>query len=276
MGRLLRLGGHLGDRPMGHARGGRHGHRAHPPRHDAHAGAAAPPVGARRPDHDRRPALERAGHPLGRARRRGRVRAAILDLRGRPRPQGARRAARRGPRDAAARSGRGEPFYYEGEHYHAKRTDTMLPPAIVQQPRIPTWVVGVWPRPKSMRRVARYDGWIPNYAPPGAAGMDPLEQQRTYTPEIAAEAIAWIASERERLGLADRPVRRRAGGHHGRRRRVADAAVVRPWADAGVTWWLEADWYVPGRAGRGVRARPPACGSAAAVASSCRQARLDA
>ena len=27
--------------------------------------------------------------------------------------------------------------------------------------------------------------------------------------------------------------------------RSADAAVVRPWADAGVTWWLEADWYVP-------------------------------
>ena len=63
----------------------------------------------------------------------------------------------------------GQPFSYEGEHFHAEPTDTMLPPAIVQQPRIPTWVVGVWPRMKSMRRVARYDGWIPNYAPPNAA-----------------------------------------------------------------------------------------------------------
>ena len=25
----------------------------------------------------------------------------------------------------------------------------------------------------------------------------------------------------------------------------ADAAVVRPWAEAGVTWWLESDWNVP-------------------------------
>jgi alkanesulfonate monooxygenase SsuD/methylene tetrahydromethanopterin reductase-like flavin-dependent oxidoreductase (luciferase family) len=31
------------------------------------------------------------------------------------------------------------------------------------QERIPIWVVGVWPRPKSMRRVLRCDGIIPQY-----------------------------------------------------------------------------------------------------------------
>ena len=98
---------------------------------------------------------------------------------------------------------------------------------------------------KSMRRVARYDGWIPNYAPPGASGIDPLEQQRTYTPEIAAEAIAWIRAERERLGLADRPFDVMQEGTTERHRPDADAAVVRRWADAGVTWWLESDWNVP-------------------------------
>ena len=138
-----------------------------------------------------------------------------------------------------------QPFEFEGAHYRAKRTDTMLPPAIVQQPRIPTWVVGVWPSMKSMRRVARYDGWIPNYAPPGADAIDPLEQQRTYTPEIAAQAIAWIRAERERLGLDDRPFDVVQEGTTGGVDRVADAAVVRRWADAGVTWWLESDWYVP-------------------------------
>ena len=76
-------------------------------------------------------------------------------------------------------------------------------------------------------------------------GVDPLEQQRTYTPEIAAEAIAWIASERERSGLADRPFDVTQEGTTSGIDRVADAAVVRPWAEAGVTWWLEADWYVP-------------------------------
>ena len=121
---------------------------------------------------------------------------------------------------------RGEPFDYDGRHYRAARTETMLPAPTVQRPRIPTWVVGAWPRMKSMRRVARHDGWIPNYAPPGASVAGPEQQAATYTPEIAAEAIAWLREERERLGLAD-------------------AAIVRPWADAGATWWLEADWSVP-------------------------------
>lgn len=140
---------------------------------------------------------------------------------------------------------RGEPFEYEGRHYHADRTESMLPPAIVQEPRITTWVVGVWPRMKSMRRVARYDGWIPNYAPPDADGIDPLEQQRTYTPEIAAEAVSWITAERERLGIGD-PFDIVQEGTTTGTDQVADAAVVRPWADAGVTWWLESNWQVPG------------------------------
>ena len=139
---------------------------------------------------------------------------------------------------------RGEPFEYEGRHYHADRTESMLPPTIVQDPRITTWVVGVWPRMKSMRRVARYDGWIPNYAPPDADGIDPLEQQRTYTPEIAAEAVSWITAERERLGIGD-PFDIVQEGNTTGTDQVADAAVVRPWADAGVTWWLESNWQVP-------------------------------
>jgi alkanesulfonate monooxygenase SsuD/methylene tetrahydromethanopterin reductase-like flavin-dependent oxidoreductase (luciferase family) len=139
----------------------------------------------------------------------------------------------------------GEPFEYEGQHFRARRTETMLPPAIVQQPRITTWVVGVWPRMRSMRRVARYDGWIPNYAPPNATGIDPLEQQRTYTPDIAAEAVAWIRSERERTGLADRAFDVIQEGTTSGTDRAADAAVVRSWAAAGVTWWLESNWQVP-------------------------------
>ncbi|WP_306894077.1 LLM class flavin-dependent oxidoreductase [Agromyces albus] len=157
---------------------------------------------------------------------------------------------------------RGEPFEYEGEHYHAHRTDSMLPPAIVQEPRITTWVVGVWPRKRSMRRVARYDGWIPNYAPPEADGIDPLLQQRTYTPEIAAEAAAWIRAEREQAGLGDAPFDVVQEGATSGTDAEADAAIVRPWADAGATWWLESDWSVPAHrvadyARDRVRAGPP-------------------
>ena len=117
----------------------------------------------------------------------------------------ARRAARRGARAAAAA--------LAGASRSSTRASTTAPSAPTRccRPRScssrasPPGSSGVWPRMKSMRRVARYDGWIPNYAPPGADAIDPLEQQRTYTPEIAAEAIAWIRAERERLGLADRP-----------------------------------------------------------------------
>lgn len=140
---------------------------------------------------------------------------------------------------------RAEPFEYRGRHYRAERTDTMLPPPIMQQPRIPTWVVGLWPRTKSMRRVARYDGWIPNYAPPGDAPSGPDEQARLFTPEIARQAIQWIREERERLGLADRPFDVVQEGTTGGIDRVADAAVVRPWAEAGATWWLESNWQIP-------------------------------
>ncbi|WP_394552500.1 LLM class flavin-dependent oxidoreductase [Agromyces sp. MMS24-JH15] len=130
---------------------------------------------------------------------------------------------------------------FDGRHWRMRPTERLIPPPPVQQPRIPTWVVGVWPAPKSMRRVARYDGWIPNYAPPGT----PVTPEAPgYTPAVAAEAIAWLRDERARLGLADRPFDVTQEGTTGGTDAAADAARVRPWAEAGATWWLEADWSV--------------------------------
>ncbi|WP_205649325.1 LLM class flavin-dependent oxidoreductase [Agromyces sp. LHK192] len=140
---------------------------------------------------------------------------------------------------------RAEPFEYEGDHYRARRTDQMLPPTPVQQPRIETWVVGMWPRPKSMRRVVHADGWIPNYAPPGAELSGPEVQAAAYTPEIAAEAVGWIRREREAAGLGDRPFAVVQEGTTSATDATAAAATVRPWLEAGATWWLESDWSVP-------------------------------
>jgi peptide deformylase len=56
------------------------------------------------------------------------------------------------------------PFDYDGKHYHLKLTllDEMhYPPKPVQQPRIPIWVPGIWPRMKSMRRLLKCDGLSP-------------------------------------------------------------------------------------------------------------------
>jgi alkanesulfonate monooxygenase SsuD/methylene tetrahydromethanopterin reductase-like flavin-dependent oxidoreductase (luciferase family) len=53
----------------------------------------------------------------------------------------------------------GEPFSYEGKHYHIREAHFL--PGPVQQPRIPVWVAGMWPYKKPLRRSARWDGVVP-------------------------------------------------------------------------------------------------------------------
>ena len=43
---------------------------------------------------------------------------------------------------------RGQPFEFHGKHYQVKPADFHVPPAPVQQPRIPIWVVGAYPSDK--------------------------------------------------------------------------------------------------------------------------------
>lgn len=123
----------------------------------------------------------------------------------------------------------GDPVSYEGAHYRARPIDQMLPPPPAQRPRPPVWVVGLWPAPRSMRRVARWDGWLPNVA--GGPGQ-PL-------PEALRDGAEWLAAERDRIGV-DAPIDVVTEGvtEPGE----AGAAAVRPYAEAGATWWLEADW----------------------------------
>ena len=52
---------------------------------------------------------------------------------------------------------KGQPFNYDGKHYKIKETTFFPPPSPVQQPRIPIWVVGAWPRMKSIWLVAYAD-----------------------------------------------------------------------------------------------------------------------
>jgi alkanesulfonate monooxygenase SsuD/methylene tetrahydromethanopterin reductase-like flavin-dependent oxidoreductase (luciferase family) len=127
----------------------------------------------------------------------------------------------------------GEPFEYVGQHYHAHRPEMMIPPPSVQRPRITTWVVGLWPAPKSMRRVARYDGWLPNYRGADGARGEP-------SPAALAKGVAWLRDERARSGLDmdDFDVVVEGSTEPGH----AGVDEVLGWADAGATWWLEANW----------------------------------
>jgi hypothetical protein len=84
-----------------------------------------------------------------------------------------------------------------------------------------------------MRRAARLDGWLPAHIPREGHGEE--------TPEMLREGIAWIRERRARDGLGMEGYDVVAEGTT-----PADPArageIVRPWADAGATWWIDADW----------------------------------
>jgi Luciferase-like monooxygenase len=115
---------------------------------------------------------------------------------------------------------------YHGRHYSYQtgRLD-LTSAARPVQARIPIWVVGVWPAPRSMRRVLRCDGVIPQYgsAEPGPADASAVRDWLTCQGKPASFDL--IADGET---PADDP--------------DAAAAQVTPWAAAGCTWWLETRW----------------------------------
>jgi len=126
---------------------------------------------------------------------------------------------------------RGQPFNFEGKHYQIKETNFMPPPPPVQQPRIPIWVVGAWPRPKSMQRVLRYDGLLPTM-------MDAEGNHVAFTPDDIRQMKAYVEQNRTLTTPFDIVVEGVTPGDDPQ----AAAAKVQPWAEAGATWWIEAMW----------------------------------
>jgi len=137
--------------------------------------------------------------------------------------------------DLIARLFAGE-LEYEGRHYRmdlTPRADLKEGIRPSQSPRVPIWVVGAWPREKSMRRVLRCDGLLP-------VCMDEKGFRATTADDIRA-MTAWLEEHggmRDGFDVvmegetpADDP--------------AAAAEIVRPWAEAGCTWWLDARWELP-------------------------------
>lgn len=138
----------------------------------------------------------------------------------------------------------GQPFSYEGEHYHVQEMAFL--PTPVQSPRIPVWVVGAWPRKKSIQRALRYDGILPSkmQADGTFAEITPadLEEMKRFITEHRSETAPFdIIMEGETPGDDQEKA----------------ASIVQPLAQAGITWWLEAIWGAPETHGgiEGMRAR---------------------
>ncbi len=121
----------------------------------------------------------------------------------------------------------GKPFAYAGRHYTVKRT--RFRPAPLQQPRIPIWVAGYWGRSKApFRRAARWDGVCP--------------EQIGKTPADDRAMLEYIGQHRTSTAQFD--VVRFAGIPQGTAAEVR--AMVEPWAEAGVTWWIAGTTGRPG------------------------------
>lgn len=120
----------------------------------------------------------------------------------------------------------GEIFSHDGEHYHVQPMK-LLPPTI-QQPRIPIWVVGAWQRQKSMQRVLRWDGIIPQ-----KVGND-----TTMTPDDIRAIKTYVETNRQLSTPFDIIWESETPGNDPEHA----AAIVQPWIDAGITWWMESRW----------------------------------
>ncbi|MDZ4277767.1 MAG: LLM class flavin-dependent oxidoreductase, partial [Dehalococcoidia bacterium] len=164
----------------------------------------------------------------------------------------------------------GEPFAFEGEHYHVKEM-TFLPKP-VQSPRVPVWVVGAWPRKKSMRRTLRWDGILPvvmrgDERPaepsPEEAGRRIAEEGAfagDITPADIAEISEYVRREREAAPPFEVVIEGWSSGSN----REKAAAKIGEYEAAGATWWIEAVWsylYLPPhdveRMRRRIRRGPP-------------------
>lgn len=118
----------------------------------------------------------------------------------------------------------GEPFTHHGTHYTV--TGNTFRPTPLQQPRIPVWVGGLWPNKAPFRRAAKWDGAYP-------IGRD-TGLSKTLTPQDMADVKAFVQQHR----ASDAPFDLIHGGFSPADPVKAREAVV-PYAEVGVTWWLE-------------------------------------
>jgi hypothetical protein len=127
-----------------------------------------------------------------------------------------------------------EPFDFDGKHFHLKLTQldvNYYPPKPVQQPRIPLWVPGIWPRMKSMRRLLRCDGLLPQK-------MNANGEFEAVTPADLHQMKAYIEANRTLTTPFDYVTE----GKTGDLTPAQAQDLLGEWAEAGATWWVESLW----------------------------------
>ncbi|WIG58968.1 MAG: hypothetical protein OJF49_001715 [Ktedonobacterales bacterium] len=116
-------------------------------------------------------------------------------------------------------------FTFTGNHYTL--SDVTLLPRPVQSPRIPLWIAGGWPHRAPFRRAARWDGvCLKSYH---------QQQRRPLSPADFRACLAYVRQQRTTSAPFDVIM---SGDTFDMDQRAA-SHLVRPFAEAGATWWVE-------------------------------------
>ena len=125
---------------------------------------------------------------------------------------------------------RGKPYSFSGEQFTVQKMTQL--PRPVQKPRIPLWVVGVWPKSKSVNRALRWDGIIVQ------AYREDKNKMPVTTPDDIRAIKQYVDTQRQKKAPFDIIT---GGATPGKNRKKA-AAIVQPFLAAGATWWLDDLW----------------------------------
>ena len=135
----------------------------------------------------------------------------------------------------------GETFSFHGKHYQVNAVKFLPKP--IQSPRIPIWVAGGWPNRKPFRRAANWDGvYI----------MTKKTNGEQVTPEDIKKILTYVEAHRDssepfEVAFADETSSDPEDS----------GKIVRPYAEAGVTWWLEGIWGSLNEMRKRIRSGPP-------------------
>ncbi len=122
----------------------------------------------------------------------------------------------------------GQPFNYTGKYYQIQELLDAVPPRPLQQPRIPIWVVGAWPHPKSMARALKYDGLIPQ----GMHG----DSETSY--QAFCDMMQYVQSHQTNTRSFEIVIDYKVS----KEQPSSKCETIRRWAETGATWWIEGLW----------------------------------
>lgn len=114
----------------------------------------------------------------------------------------------------------GEPFHFEGKHYHI--SEVIFQPRPLQQPRIPIWIGGKWPHQAPMRRAARWDGACPE------------KVEGFLTPQDWQDILQFVKDQRSSASPFEAVQSGLLPSDH-----ALAVETVHSYQEAGVTWWTE-------------------------------------